>query len=278
MKLSVPSGTLQRMTTTNDWGRVVLTGAAGRIGRVVRAALYEDAAELVLLDRVALTPQAPIEESRQLDLGDLQGLNEAFAGADSVVHLGGIPDEAGFGELMETNVVGTYNVLEAARRQGVRRVVLASSNRTTGFYPVSEAVSSTVPPRPDGFYGVSKVAVEALGRLYVDKFGLSVVCLRIGTFEDEPLEARHLATWLSPRDCVGFVRAALTVPDVAFSAVYAVSGNTRRYWNTVGPPPLGYDAVDDAEVFADVLAGADVAPETPQSGRYTEAEYTLKHV
>jgi uronate dehydrogenase len=179
---------------------------------------------------------------------------------------------------METNVGGTYNVLEAARRQGVRRVVLASSNRTTGFYPVSEAVSSAVPPRPDGFYGVSKVAVEALGRLYVDKFGLSVVCLRIGTFEDEPLEARHLATWLSPRDCVGFVRAALTAPEVSFSTVYAVSANTRRYWNTTGVPPLGYAALDNAEVFADVLAGADVTPETPQSGRYTEVEYTLKHV
>jgi uronate dehydrogenase len=264
------------MTNTRNLGRVVLTGAAGRIGTVVRAALRDEAEELVLLDRVEVDPLNPVERARQLDLLDLDGMIAAFDGADSVVHLGGIPDEAGFAEVMEANVQGTYHVLEAARRQGVRRVVLASSNRAAGFYPVSELVSPARLPRPDGFYGVSKVAVEALGRLYADKFGLSVVCLRIGSFEEEPRDTRHLATWLSPRDCVGFVRAALTAPDASFTTVYAVSANTRRYWDT--SDALGYVAVDNAEMFAGKVSGVEPAPDSPQGGVYAEAAYTLRHI
>jgi uronate dehydrogenase len=141
-------------------------------------------------------------------------------------------------------MLGAYHVLKAARRQRVGRVVLASSNRVTGFYPVGQVVASDAPVRSDGFHGVSKVAVEALGRLYVDKFGLSVVCLRIGSFEDDPTEARYLATWLSARDGVGFIRAAITASDVRFVTAYAVSANTRRFWDTATGEQLGYVPVD----------------------------------
>ncbi|MDF2706186.1 MAG: NAD-dependent epimerase/dehydratase, partial [Nonomuraea muscovyensis] len=124
----------------------------------------------MLVDRVGLAAQSPAEEVRQLDLRDAEAVTAALEGADAVVHLGGVPDEAPLPELLEGNVQGTHNVLEGARRQGVGRVVLASSNRLTGFYPVSTTITVEMPPRPDGLYGVSKVAVEALGRLYADKF------------------------------------------------------------------------------------------------------------
>ena len=107
------------------------------------------------------------------DVADLEGLIELVAGRDGVVHLGGIADEADFHDLATVNVVGTYHVLEAARRAGVGRVVFASSNRLTGSYDTDTTVDPAMPPRPDGFYGVSKVAGEALCRLYADKFGLS---------------------------------------------------------------------------------------------------------
>jgi uronate dehydrogenase len=217
---------------------------------------------------------------------------DALEGADAVVHLAGLPDEAPLPDLLDGNVLGSYHVLEAARRQGVGRVVLASSNRVTGFYPVGQVVAPDAPVRPDGFYGVSKVAVEALGRLYADKFGLSVVCLRIGSFEDEPTEARFaggggtrragvdLATWLSPHDGVGFIRAAITAPDVHFVTAYAVSANTRRFWDTAAGAQLGYLPMDNAEGYAAQVPGSETATDVAalQGGAYTGAEYSLRHV
>jgi uronate dehydrogenase len=258
---------------------VAITGAAGRIGSVLRTGLRDGVARLVLIDRVALTAQSQMEDVHQLDLRDADAVTAVLKDVDAVVHLGAIPDEAPLRDLLDGNVLGTHNVLEGARRQKVRRVVLASSNRVSGFYPVAETVTPEMPARPDGLYGVSKVAVEALGRLYADKFGLSVVCMRIGSFEDAPSERRHLSTWLSPRDGLGFVRAALTAPDVRFATVYAVSANTRRFWDIDAGVDLGYVPVDDAEVFASRLpAAGGLAVSDPQGGVYAGTEYTLRHL
>lgn len=260
-------------------GTVVITGAAGVVGSAVRSGLRGEVERLVLVDRVELVAESPVEEVWRLDLRDGEAVAAAFEGADAVVHLGGVPDEAPLPELWEGTVLGTHHVLEAARRHGVGRVVLASSNRLTGFYPASQTVTAEMAPRPDGLYGVSKVAVEALGRLYADKFGLSVVCLRIGSFEETPSEQRHLATWLSPRDCLGFVRAALTAPGIDFTSVYAVSANTRRFWDLQGASALGYEPVDDAEAFASgVPAQGEFRERGLQGGAYASAEYTLRHL
>ncbi|MFG1869520.1 NAD-dependent epimerase/dehydratase family protein [Micromonospora arborensis] len=265
---------------TPSLGTVVVTGAAGRIGTIVRAALRDEARHLVLIDRDHLDVQSPAERVIRLDLANLEAVVSAFDGADVVVHLAGVPDEAPLADLLDANVLGTYHVLEAARRQQVDRVVIASSNRVTGFYPVDTIVDPDDPVRPDGFYGVSKVAIEALARLYADKFALSVVCLRIGSFEDRPDEARYLATWLSPRDCVGFIRAAITAPTVSFVTAYAVSANTRRFWDLDAGIRLGYTPVDNAEEYAAGVAGAEVRtdPHSPQGGGYANADYTLRHI
>lgn len=260
-------------------GTVAITGAAGRIGSAVRAGLRDEVTRLVLIDRVELTASSSTEDVHRLDLRDTDAVAEALEGVDAVVHLGGIPDEAPLPDLLDANVLGTHNVLEGARRQGVRRVVLASSNRLGGFHPVTETVTPDLPARPDGLYGVSKVAMEALGRLYADKFGLSVVCLRIGSYEDTPTERRHLSTWLSPRDCLGFVHAALTAPDVHYTTAYAVSANTARFWDIAAGAELGYIPVDDAEAFASSLpAAGDPTGSELQGGAYTSEAYTLRHV
>ncbi|SNT59755.1 uronate dehydrogenase [Actinomadura meyerae] len=187
-----------------------------------------------------------------------------------MVHLAGVADEAPLDTLLRGSVLVAHHVLEASGRAGVRRVVLASSNRLTGCYPISETVSPDAPPRPDGLYGVSKVAVEALGRLYADKFGLEVVCVRIGSLEHEPFESRHLATWLSPRDCQGFFLDALTSPQAGFSVMYAVSANPRRFWSLAG----GYEPVDAADGLAEDFFRED----GPQGGDYASPEYTLRHL
>ncbi|WP_189274872.1 NAD-dependent epimerase/dehydratase family protein [Kitasatospora griseola] len=262
-------------------GTVALTGAAGNIGSVVRKALRDEASRLILVDRVPLRPEAANEEARVVDLRDAAAVESALAGADRVLHLGGVPDEAPLPELLDVNVLGTHNVLEAARRGGIDRVVLASSNRVTGFHPVEHLTDPQDPVRPDGLYGVSKAAVEALGRLYADKFGLSVICLRIGSFEPAPTEPRYLATWLSPRDAIGFLLASLAAPPtVRFATAYAVSANSRRFWQLPDPAVIDYLPVDNAEAYAATVPGAEhpAAPGSPQAGPYALPEFTLRHL
>ncbi|MGW0882374.1 NAD-dependent epimerase/dehydratase family protein [Streptomyces sp. NPDC002671] len=262
-------------------GAVALTGAAGNIGSVVRRELRREAARLILLDRAPLRPEADNEDVHTVDLRDEAAVESALAGADQIIHLGGVPDEAPLPDLLDANVLGTHHVLEAARRTGIERVVLASSNRATGFYPVGHRTAPHEPVRPDGLYGVSKAAIEALGQLYADKFGLSVICLRIGSFEPRPTEPRHLATWLSPRDAVGYIRAALTAPpSVRFATAYAVSANSRRFWELPDPAVLDYTPVDNAELHAADITGADLPadPAAPQAGPYALPEFTLRHL
>ncbi|MFC0865512.1 NAD-dependent epimerase/dehydratase family protein [Sphaerimonospora cavernae] len=256
---------------------VVLTGAAGRVGSVLREALRGRLRRLISVDQVPMIAGGANEEVRHVRLTAVEDVVSVIEGADAVVHLAGVPDEAPLADLLDGNVLGTHHVLEAARRSGTRRVVLASSNRLSGCYPVAQTISAEIPPRPDGLYGVSKVAVEALGRLYADKFGLQVVCLRIGSLEPEPTEPRHLATWLSPRDCAGFVWAALTRPGITFTAAYAVSANTRRFWEL--DDRLGYQPLDDAEAYADRIPGAPsyFTGDQCQGGEFATVEYTLRH-
>jgi uronate dehydrogenase len=234
--------------------RILLTGAAGRIGTAVRPVLRELADEVVLTDQVEVSELAPGEQFARADLGDPAPWELLASGCDAIVHLGAVPDEAAFEVLAGPNLHGAFHVFEAARRVGVRRMVAASSGRVTGFYGVGERLDGAATPRPDGLYAATKAFGEALGRMYADKFGLEVVALRIGTFDERPTTTRDLSTWLSHEDARRLVRAALTGPVEGFLAVYGVSANTRGWWDL--PPGLGYEPLDDAEDYA-----GDVAPD-----------------
>ncbi|WP_193517417.1 NAD-dependent epimerase/dehydratase family protein [Nocardiopsis kunsanensis] len=248
-----------------------VTGAAGRIGRVLRAHLSERGVPTVSLDVTECAPVGPEDRVLHCDLRHLPELVAALRGCSGVVHLGGLPDEADFHELADVNVVGTYHVLEAARRAGSSRVVFASSNRVTGSYPVSETVTPSDPPRPDGFYGVSKVAGESLCRLYADKFGLSTISVRIGSFKERPEDVRHARTWLSHADALRAFDAAMATE--AHSAVfYAVSRNSERWWSLEEGEQLGFVPRDDAATFIGLGA---LAPDTPQGGPYAGPAHSL---
>jgi uronate dehydrogenase len=225
--------------------RVLITGAAGRIGTVLRAGLDFDLRLTDVVEPDGLTAQ---EDFVPADLTDAAAVDRAVEGVDAVVHLGAVPDEAPFAELAGPNLHGTFHVFDACRRFGARRVVFASSNHATGMYPAGEPLTGGSLPRPDGLYGASKVWGEALGRMFAERFGLEVVCLRIGSFRPRPTQRRELATWLSHADAVRLVHAALTAPDVRFEIVYGVSANTRAWWPLTGA--LGYAPEDDAEVYA----------------------------
>jgi uronate dehydrogenase len=228
---------------------VLITGAAGAIGVCLRDGLRPLVDELVVTD---VRPLVPGEKERfvRADLADRDAILEAAEGVDAVVHLGGVSVEKPFDELIGPNLAGTFNVYEAARLGGVPRVVFASSNHATGFYPVERRLTGNEPTRPDTLYGVTKVYGEALGRLYVDKFGLEVVCVRIGSFAPRPRELRELATWLSHADAIRLFVACLSAPDVGFRVVYGASANTRRFWDLSPALELGYQPQDDAERYA----------------------------
>ena len=233
---------------------MLITGAAGAIGACLRQGLRPIVEELVLTDVRALEPVAG-ERFVQADLTDRDALLAAADGADAVIHLGAVPSEAPFDDLLGPNLVGTFNVFEAARRSGVPRVVFASSNHATGFYPVDQMLSGREPPRPDSLYGVTKAYGEALGHLYADKFALAVVCIRIGGFRDRPRQVRDLSTWLSPGDAVRLFTACLSAPAVEFRIVYGASANTRLHWDLSPARELGYEPQDDAERFAGEVGG-----------------------
>jgi uronate dehydrogenase len=194
------------------------------------------------------------ESALVADLLDCGRLDEAVKGIDSIVHLAGVPREAEWAKILPNNIAGTYNLFEAARKAGVRRVLFASSNHAIGFYRADREVDGIAPVRPDSRYGVSKVFGEALGRLYADKHGIEVACLRIGSFRKEPENARQLSTWISHSDMVRLVIACLDAPKFHFAVLYGVSANARRKWWDDAQRQLGYMPQDNAEAFANRFA------------------------
>jgi NAD(P)-dependent dehydrogenase (short-subunit alcohol dehydrogenase family) len=229
--------------------RILLTGAAGAIGTMLRPRLARPGRTLRLLDIAPLSP-GEAEEVVPGSVTDLDTMVTACANVDAVVHLGGHSREAPWAQILEHNINGTYVALEAARRAGVPRLVFASSNHAVGFRPVDEDAGDYLYPRPDTFYGVSKAAGEALGSLYHDRYGLDVVCLRIGSCAERPWNERALATWLSPDDCGRLIEAAISAPSPGFRVVWGISANTRARWSLAAARALGYEPRDDAEVYA----------------------------
>jgi uronate dehydrogenase len=230
---------------------VVLTGAAGLVGRMLRERLARPGRLLRLVD-IAPLAAGPGEEAVQASVTDLEAMTAACAGAAAVVHLAGVPGEMAWEHILQTNIHGTYAVFEAARRAGVGRVIYASSNHAVGFTP---AAAFPVPdyqfPRPDTYYGVSKVAGEALASLYHDRYGLAAICLRILTCAERPRDIRALSTWLSPDDAGRLFEACLTAPSPGFRVAFGVSANSRGGWVSLDEArALGYEPKDDAESYA----------------------------
>jgi uronate dehydrogenase len=240
---------------------------------VVRDGLAERSQQVRLFSRGPVEDVRDTEDLVRGDLADLDTVTAAFEGADIVLHVGGIADEAPFDDLVQSNIVGCYNTFEAARRTGVRRVVYASSNHVTGFYPVTAKVSADSPMRPDSLYGVTKGYGELLGRLYHDKWGLEVICLRIGSLRPQPTDERQLSIWLSHPDCQRLIARSIDAVDVGFEVVYGASANTRSYWvNDEGSARLGFEPQDDSESYAGIVADH---PNrfTVQGGGFADPDY-----
>lgn len=239
---------------------VLLTGAAGGLGTLMRELLPSYGYRLRLLD---MRPVEGEPDSLVLDLStaDSEALRAAVRGVDAIIHLAGISLESTFEKILAANIQGTYALYEAARAEGVRRVVFASSNHAVGFTPVpgigtgaadgdGTLIPVHTPRRPDTFYGLSKSFGEDLAQLYWDLHGIETVSVRIGSCFPEPTSVRMLSIWLSPADGARLLHAALTAEDVGHTVVYGSSANTRLWWDLTSARALGYEPRDDSEPFA----------------------------
>lgn len=243
-------------------GTVLLTGAAGTLGRVLADPLR---AACTLLRRSDLGPALiaqGLADGLACDLADTGAVLHLLEGVDAVVHLGGIAVEGPFQPILQANLLGLHNLYEAARRQGVRRIVFASSNHVTGCRRIDERVTPQDLPRPDGNYGLSKLFGEGLASLYFDRHGIETVSLRIGTATPTPLDRRALSTWLSHADLARLVLAALRARDVGALVVYGISANTARWYDSdAGWARIGYQPQDNAETFRDRVGHLPVHPD-----------------
>jgi uronate dehydrogenase len=259
--------------------RILMTGASGGIGTRLRQLLPKVYPDLLLSDIKAPADLRTDEHFLAADLADLGATEAICKGIDGIVHFGGFSVEGPWDAILQANIIGCYNLFEAARRQGVKRVVFASSNHAVGFYPRHTRIHNDVQPRPDGRYGVSKVFGEALGSLYADKYGLAVTCLRIGNFGDVPLDHRRLSIWLLPDDLVQLCRIGLEHPGIHFEVLYGASLNERSWWDNSRAYELGYRPMGRAEAFREhaMAEQAKLAPDPVgdfyQGGAFCSMEF-----
>ncbi|CAB3626135.1 Uronate dehydrogenase [Achromobacter mucicolens] len=270
------SRAVNNMPASSRCHRLLLTGAAGNLGLVLRPRLKAHADILRVSDVVAMAPAQPGEEVVPCNLADAAAVSELVRGVDAIVHLGGVSVERPFEEILPANIQGVYNVYEAARLHGVQRVVFASSNHVIGFYEQGQTLDADVPLRPDGYYGLSKAYGENLSRFYFDRYGIQTVCLRIGSSFPEPKDRRMLVTWLSHDDLTDLVVRALFTPDVGHLIVYGASANRDSWWDNSGAAVLGFAPKDSSEPFrAKVEAQPALAADDPaaryQGGAFVKA-------
>ncbi|MEO6017184.1 MAG: NAD(P)-dependent oxidoreductase [Polaromonas sp.] len=231
--------------------KLLLTGAAGGLGKALRERLKANCTVLRLSDVQAFGEAAAGEEVVLADLADAAAVSRMVEGVNAIVHLGGVSVEGPFGPILQANILGAYNLYEAARKHGVKRVVFASSNHVTGFYRQDQTITADDHPRPDGLYGLSKAFGEDLARLYFDRYGIETACVRIGSSFPEPKDRRMLATWLSFDDLHRLITACLTTPVLGHSIIFGMSDNAVTWWDNSRARHVGYVPQDSSDVFRD---------------------------
>jgi uronate dehydrogenase len=246
---------------------ILMTGAAGRIGTFLRPELAGKYT-LRLSDIAPINDLRPGETFVRADISNLAEMLELTKGVDAVVHFGGQSGEHDWDHILQANIIGFYNTLEAARLNGVKRFLVATSNHAVGFYRCDETIDHTVYPKPDSRYGVSKVFNEALSSLYADRYGMEMFCMRIGNVNHTPIDRRRLAIWISGRDMAQLVTIGIEHPDVRFEIVYGISDNDRTWFDNANARRLGYRPQDRSEPYANDILKREGAPGTSPADIY----------
>jgi uronate dehydrogenase len=230
--------------------RILMTGAAGGVGTRLRKLLPGIYPDLILSDLTKPADLAANEKFIAADLADFAQVKTMVDGVDGIIHLGGFSVEGPWETILNANIIGAYNLFEAARLAGVKRIVFASSNHAVGFYPRGETIDTHALVRPDTRYGVSKAFGEALGSLYAFKYNLGVLCIRIGNVGEEPLDQRRLSIWLKTEDLVSLIRIGLEREGLVYEVVYGMSDNKRAWWDNIRAGELGYQPSGRSEDYA----------------------------
>jgi uronate dehydrogenase len=238
-----------------------MTGAAGNLGKAMREPLKAQCDVLRLSDKLDFGPAQPKEELALADLADAQAVLDMCKDVDAIVHFGGVPVEGPWTPILQANIIGAYNLYEAARKQGIKRIVFASSNHVTGFYKQGETIDASFPPRPDGLYGLSKAFGEDIARLYFDRYGIETACIRIGSSFPEPRDRRMLATWLSYDDLHRLIVACLSTPVLGHSIVFGMSNNSVTWWDNRLAKHVGYVPKDSSDIFREAVYARTTAPD-----------------
>jgi len=254
---------------------VLITGATGDVGTHLSREL-DGKYKLRLSDRRPLKPPKG-QAFMKADVSKMPDAVRITKGVDAIVHLGGYSVEGPWDAILKANIIGCYNVFEAARRNGVKRILFPTSNHAVGFYRRAQTIDHRVYIKPDSRYGVSKVFGEALGSLYSDKYGMEVFMMRIGNVGPRPIDKRRLSIWFSPRDLAQLVAIGIDHPGIKFEIVYGISRNKRAWYDNSNAYRLGYQPQDDSEVYAaEVLAAekpaTDAVAEAHQGGVFCSAE------
>lgn len=241
--------------------RILLTGAGGNLGSQLQERLHKNCKTLRLSDFKEFKVSVKDAEVMLADLADSDAVDAMVAGVDAIVHMGGISVEGPFNPILQANILGAYNLYEAARKHGVKRIIFASSNHVTGFYKQSETITTKDPARPDGMYGLSKVFGESLSRYYYDRFGIETVCIRIGSSFPEPRDRRMLVTWLSYDDLHRLIVSCLKANVVAHSIIFASSNNKTSWWDNSSSKHIGYAPEDSSEIFSEKIYSSTSEPD-----------------
>ena len=229
--------------------RLLITGAAGGLGSVMRDKLAHLADSIRLSDMSDMGEAKSNEEIVTCDLGDAAAVEDLVKGCDGIVHFGGKSTEGPWSVINNANIQGVVNLYEAARKQGMPRIVFASSNHAIGFYRQDQVIDNTVYPRPDGLYGVSKVVGEAMANAYHDKFGQETAIVRIGSCFPEPRNHRMLSTWMSYDDFARMIERIFDVPKLGCPIIYGASANTATFWDNSKVAWLGWQPQDNSESY-----------------------------
>ncbi len=260
--------------------KILLTGAGGGVAKRLRPMFIERYGQLSLADMGKLDDLAEGETFHSAELSDFDAVSAACKGMDAIVHMGGQSLEAPWPVIRDANIDGAYNVFEAARINGVKRVVFASSNHAVGMYSRERRIGVDHAVRPDTRYGLSKAFGEALGSLYADKHGIRVLSIRIGHVLEVPEDERRLSIWIHPEDLFQLIAIGLEHPDIHNEIVYGASRNARAFWDNAPAFRLGYEPKHVAEDYAaEALANqASRAPDPIgdrlQGGSFCSDEFT----
>jgi uronate dehydrogenase len=265
-----------RPADSRPYRRLLLTGAAGGLGQVLRQHLASLCTTLRVSDLAAPSGVGAHEEAVACDVGDRAAVLALCRDVDAIVHFGGVSVEDTFDRILHANLLGTFNVYEAARKLGIKRIVYASSGQVTGFYPTDVIVDPSMPVRPSSLYGLSKSFGENLARLFHDRYGIETVCLRIAMCFPEPTTHRMLRSYLSYRDLCSLVERSLLAPNVGHAIVYGVSDNRDSLWRNPDAQRIGWRPQDSSEPFRAAVEAREPVPDPGDvqnrfhGGRFTQ--------